>query len=109
MNSRIQRTDPTGWIHPDKSPDVLSRLREAVDACSELAQFIGGYLISLSRRVFVNLMRIIIVLTSALDPTDKGSPITVKGELDPGGAPGYVKVELTSGSSCKRRCQCHAE
>jgi hypothetical protein len=96
-------------MQPDKSPDVLSRLREAVDACSELAQFIGGYLISLSHRVFANLVRIIIVLTSALDPTDKGSLITIRGELDPGGAPGYVKVEFMSGSYCKKRCQSHAE
>jgi len=108
MNSRIQSADPTGWMQPDKSPEVRYRSREAVDANSELAQFIGGYLISLSYRVFANLMRIIIVLTSAFDPTDKGSPITVKGELDPGGATGYVKVEFMSGSSCKKRCQCHA-
>jgi hypothetical protein len=70
MNSRIQSADPTGWMQPDKSPYVLCRSREAVDASSELAQFIGGYLISLSYRVFANLMRIIIVLTSALGPTD---------------------------------------
>src|ERR1700677_3765213 len=97
------------WMQPDKSPDVLYRSRKAVDASSELAQFIGGYLISLSHGVFANLMRIIIVLKAALDPTDKGSPITAKGELDPGGAPGYVKVEFMGGSSCKKRCQCHAE
>lgn len=108
MHSRIQSADPTGWMQPDKSPGVLYSSREAVDASSELAQFIGGYLISLSHRVFANLMQIIIVLTSALYPTDKGSLITVKGELDPGRAPGYVKVEFMSGSYCKKRCQCHA-
>jgi hypothetical protein len=70
MHSRIQSGDPTGWMQPDKRPGVLCRSREAVDASPELAQFIGGYLISLSHRVFANLMRIIIVLTSALGPTD---------------------------------------
>jgi hypothetical protein len=56
MDSRIQSTDPTRWMQPDKSPDVLYRSREAVDPSSELAQFMGGYLISLSHRVFANLV-----------------------------------------------------
>jgi hypothetical protein len=43
MNSRVQSVDPTGWMQSDKSPGVLYRSREAVDASSEPAQLTGGH------------------------------------------------------------------
>jgi len=73
--------DPAGLMRPSTSPSVLSRSKEAVDTLSLLAQKAGGCLISLFKKIIVNLMRIISVSASAENPAGTPSPIKAEGEL----------------------------